>query len=420
MWNANILMIEDDADIREGVRILLESENYRVTEAKDGQSGLKMLSEETDLVILDIMMPGMSGLKTCEEIRKVSNAPVLFLTAKARESDKLIGLLAGGDDYLTKPFSYAELLGRVKALLRRYQVYCGKGNGGPVKNVEWIEYSGLRINQSYNEVYAGGKEILYESIWDEPYFYSCGGTVMVHIGKLLVIAFCISAVFFTLIHAGGEALTRIYLKRTHYTQKENERRIGELEAFVRKNRITPDQSAMLTKWVDRQRVVWLQIYRDNTLLYDSKYSDIEQDTEYYIKNDYSEWEPSRQVEFQDGMADVFLYGMYTYQFLNIALVVELLLSFLLFLGIVMAGIHRSMSYIKRLSSEIEILEDGNLDYPVTVLGKDELAVLANGIDNMRRSVKTRIRQEKELMKINQAMITGLSHDLRTPLTSLMI
>lgn len=85
------------------------------------------------MVILDIMMPGMPGLKTCEEIRKVSNAPVLFLTAKAQESDKLIGLLAGGDDYLTKPFSYAELLGRVKALLRRYQVYCGKGNGGPRK-----------------------------------------------------------------------------------------------------------------------------------------------------------------------------------------------------------------------------------------------------------------------------------------------
>lgn len=71
-------------------------------------------------------MPGLSGLRTCEEIRKVSNVPVLFLTAKAQESDKLIGLMAGGDDYLPKPFSYAELLGRVKALLRRYNVYMGR------------------------------------------------------------------------------------------------------------------------------------------------------------------------------------------------------------------------------------------------------------------------------------------------------
>ena len=97
-------------------------------EAENGKSGLELLSDETDLVILDIMMPGMSGLRTCEEIRKVSNVPVLFLPAKAQESDKLIGLMAGGDDYLAKPFSYAELLGRVKALLRRYNIYRGGNN----------------------------------------------------------------------------------------------------------------------------------------------------------------------------------------------------------------------------------------------------------------------------------------------------
>ena len=115
--------MEDDADIREGVRILLESENYIVQEAENGRKGLELLEKETDLVILDVMMPGMSGLRTCEEIRKVSNVPILFLTAKAQESDKLIGLMAGGDDYLIKPFSYAELLGRVKALVRRYRIW---------------------------------------------------------------------------------------------------------------------------------------------------------------------------------------------------------------------------------------------------------------------------------------------------------
>ena len=124
MKKEQVLLIEDDADIREGVRILLESENYCVEEAENGKSGLELLSDETDLVILDIM----SGLRTCEEIRKVSNVPVLFLTAKAQESDKLIGLMAGGDDYLAKPFSYAELLGRVKALLRRYNIYRGRNN----------------------------------------------------------------------------------------------------------------------------------------------------------------------------------------------------------------------------------------------------------------------------------------------------
>lgn len=209
MSKNQILIIEDDADIREGVRILLESENYGVLEAENGERGLKMLSDELDLVILDIMMPGMSGLRTCEEIRKTSNVPVLFLTAKAQESDKLIGLMAGGDDYLPKPFSYAELLGRVKALVRRYNIYCGRAQ--EEQQDSYLEYKELRLNTEYNECFLKDKTLelsdieyrmlrllmqhpqkifsaqnLYESVWDEPYFYSCNGTVMVHIRNLRV------------------------------------------------------------------------------------------------------------------------------------------------------------------------------------------------------------------------------------------
>ena len=207
METAKIILIEDDQDIREGVRILLESENYAVTEADSGVAGLRLLTGDTDLVILDVMMPGMSGLKTCEEIRKTSYVPILFLTAKAQESDKLIGLMAGGDDYLAKPFSYAELLGRVKALLRRYQVYRGKAGAG--RTDRYLEAAGLRVNLDFNQVFADGEEKelstieykllllmmqhprrifsaqqLYESIWEEPYFYTCSNTVMVHISKL--------------------------------------------------------------------------------------------------------------------------------------------------------------------------------------------------------------------------------------------
>lgn len=204
-----ILMIEDDEDIREGVRILLEGEGYEVLEAKNGREGLQLLAEGPDLVILDIMMPGMSGLKTCEEIRKISYVPVLFLTAKAQESDKLIGLMAGGDDYLPKPFSYSELLGRVKALIRRWKTYRGKEPDR--KKDTYLEQAGIRLNEMFNEVFVRGgstelSEIeyqilklmmqhpgkifsaqnLYESVWDEPYFYNCNGTVMVHIRKLRV------------------------------------------------------------------------------------------------------------------------------------------------------------------------------------------------------------------------------------------
>ncbi len=211
MMRGSILVIEDNEDIREAVRILLENESYAITEAENGAEGLKLLTGDTDLVILDIMMPGMSGLRTCEEIRKVSNMPVLFLTAKARESDKLAGLIAGGDDYMTKPFSYAELLGRVRALIRRYHQYRGKESMKEQEDPEYLETGELRIHRKYNEVWVRGQQgdlteieyrilllmmknpkkifsaqNLYESIWNEPYFYHCSSTVMIHIRRLRV------------------------------------------------------------------------------------------------------------------------------------------------------------------------------------------------------------------------------------------
>lgn len=207
---SKILIIEDDEDIREGVRILLESEKYQVTEAGSGEEGLTLVSEDTDLVILDIMMPGMSGLRVCEEIRKTSNVPILFLTAKSLESDKLIGLMAGADDYLTKPFSYSELLGRVRALVRRFNVYRGREDETRTRQEnQVITIENLSINKNFNEVTLNGQDItltdkeygilrllmgnpgrvfsaqnLYETVWEEPFFYNCNSTVMVHIRKL--------------------------------------------------------------------------------------------------------------------------------------------------------------------------------------------------------------------------------------------
>lgn len=136
-----ILIVEDEPDIREGIRILLEGEGFHILEAESGEQALRSMNDAVDLVILDIMLPGMSGLKVCEELRQYSTVPILFLTAKSQESDKTIGLTAGADDYLSKPFSYAELIARVKALLRRYCVYRGKkqtveSNGIGIESVQ--------------------------------------------------------------------------------------------------------------------------------------------------------------------------------------------------------------------------------------------------------------------------------------------
>lgn len=209
MNTQTILVVDDDHDIREGIRILLAGESYAILEAESGQKALELLNASVDLVILDIMMPGLSGLRVCEEIRKTSTVPILFLTAKAQESDKLMGLTAGGDDYLAKPFSYSELIARVKALLRRYCVYRGKTGSLSGDNI--LSAHGVRLSLESNQVWVGDEEVdltdieyrilrllmetpqkvfsiqnIYESIWNEPYYYISNGTVMVHIRKLRV------------------------------------------------------------------------------------------------------------------------------------------------------------------------------------------------------------------------------------------
>lgn len=204
-----ILVVEDEPDIREGIHILLGGEGYIILEASSGDEALAQINDAVDLVILDIMLPGISGLKVCEEIRKFSTVPILFLTAKSQESDKTIGLIAGGDDYLSKPFSYSELIARVKAQLRRYCVYRGKNQSAVLDKDQVLTSGRLKLALDRNEVWKDGKPLdlteieygilslliqhpqrifstqnIYEHVWNEPYNYSANSTIMVHIRKL--------------------------------------------------------------------------------------------------------------------------------------------------------------------------------------------------------------------------------------------
>lgn len=203
-----IMIVDDHEDVREVVHVLLTNEGYQIIEAKDGKEVLELLDDEIDLIILDVMMPEMNGYQVCLLMREKTNAPILFLTAKGQESDKTLGFSSGGDDYLTKPFSYNELNARVKALLRRYHVYQGKEKEiSSIRKTSIIE--NLEVNQEHKEVKLNGKKLsltdleyeildylllnrkqvisasqLFEAIWHENYYYGANNTIMVHIRNL--------------------------------------------------------------------------------------------------------------------------------------------------------------------------------------------------------------------------------------------
>ncbi|MXP76961.1 response regulator [Lachnospiraceae bacterium WCA-9-b2] len=219
METSRILIVDDNPEIREIIHILLEGEGFCIKEASDGQQALDLTKKlDFDLIILDIMMPGLNGYQTCIEIRKNSNAPILFLSARTKDSDKTLGFSSGGDDYLAKPFSYNELISRAKALIRRYQVYRGKDASSPQTSLypqtsklskEPLIFHHLMINEEKEEVTSDGIPLvltdteyamllllvkhrrqifsaqhLYESVWNEPYYYGANNTVMVHIRNL--------------------------------------------------------------------------------------------------------------------------------------------------------------------------------------------------------------------------------------------
>lgn len=208
MNDSRILIIDDNPEIREVITILLEGEGFATQEARDGQTALKMIQDQSyDLILLDVMMPGLNGFQTCVEIRKITNAPILFLSARSQVEDKTMGFLSGGDDYLPKPFSYQELLGRVKALVRRYQVYQGKPDMQLPK--ERLKAGSIELDEDAATAWKNGEELaltdtefgilhlllkhkkqifsverLYEAVWNEQYYYGAANIVMVHIRNL--------------------------------------------------------------------------------------------------------------------------------------------------------------------------------------------------------------------------------------------
>ena len=178
MDQINILVTDDEREIADLLEIYLVSDGYRVWKAYSAKEGLQILQEhDIQLAILDIMMPEMDGIEMCRQIRKFSNIPVIFLSAKSADLDKILGLGCGADDYVTKPFSPLELTARVKSQLRRYTEF--NPDGVQKKDAsEIISIRGVVINRTTHVVTVDGEEIKNETV------YEANNTVMVHIRRL--------------------------------------------------------------------------------------------------------------------------------------------------------------------------------------------------------------------------------------------
>ncbi|WP_217559586.1 response regulator transcription factor [Paenibacillus sp. GbtcB18] len=205
MYGGTILLVDDETEITNLLEIYLKNEGYKLLKASDGAEALELLNEnEVDLIILDVMMPRMDGIEACMKIREEKHMPIIMLSAKSQEIDKITGLSIGADDYVIKPFSPLEMLARVKSQLRRYRQL----NSHPAKNENEILIEDLLINLGTHKVYVEGSEVrltprefailqvlarnrgqvlsmeqIYEAVWDEPFFES-NNTVMVHIRKI--------------------------------------------------------------------------------------------------------------------------------------------------------------------------------------------------------------------------------------------
>ncbi|MGU8577084.1 response regulator transcription factor [Clostridium perfringens] len=200
----NVLVVDDEKEIRDAIDIYLRGEGINVIKAGDGFEALEILDkEDIHLVVLDIMMPKLDGMRTCLKIRESRNIPIILLSAKSEDSDKILGLNIGADDYVTKPFNHLELVARVKSQLRRYDYPLNREN-----TQDLIVIKDLTIDTVNKQVSLRGENIkltateykiltflashpgrifsikeIYERVWEEP-FYKSENTVTVHIRRM--------------------------------------------------------------------------------------------------------------------------------------------------------------------------------------------------------------------------------------------
>lgn len=199
-----VLVADDNKEITDLVGDILEKEGYELVKAYNGDEAIERFASDMSLVILDVMMPGKDGYEVCQLIRKQSHVPILFLSAKGTDFDKVVGLSSSGDDYMVKPFSTIELVARVRALIRRYNYIANptqNRNVITISDVITMDINSRKVTKYGNEIILTRTEFgilellaknkgrvfsaeeIFKSVWKEKY-YEGNNTVMVHLARL--------------------------------------------------------------------------------------------------------------------------------------------------------------------------------------------------------------------------------------------
>ena len=377
-----ILIVDDDADIRNLLGIYLKNEGYLFIKCASAEEALEILAHHNiSLILLDVMLPDINGIQACLKIRETKKMPIIFISAKVEDLDIVEGLMAGGDDYVTKPFHPVQLMSRIKAQLRRYRQYNENQQEDSV-----LEYDGLLLNPISREVWVCGDVKQYLTI------NLVGGIIIGLIGAWLILMEgriltnylftntptytpLLSILFFLM-----AATVFIFILKFFLSRKTNRLMVYTFLSVI-----------------IALGVVYLLLMAVCALLF------------YWIEPDHIQ--TFFNSEFASSGMGIFLQSN--------GLILFLLCLVLLFFFVFSWLIRNKVKYILHITNEVKDMEKQGFGKTIKVVGRDELADLAGSINHMSLELHKKILLEKEIENQKNQLITNVSHDLRSPLTSVM-
>lgn len=245
-------------------------------------------------------------------------------------------------------------------------------------------------------------------------------TLAKKLALLILAAAIVSGIVFLTLQKITNDLIDGYLSSDEYYEQESAKYIQKFSRYVSENELSSTDRKAFGEWVKKENYINLTIFKDQVLQYDSIYS--ADDESAYGKERMTQYAEhhSYPVQFSDGKGCVMVDGFYSSRYHDLAFTLELLGATLIFLLIVLLGIRKSLRYLQTIHQEIHILEGGELDYEMTVKGHDELAMIAKSIEDLRKAFLDKLQAIDELQEESRSLVTEMSHDMRTPLTSLMM